>query len=153
MSKIIEQKKTSIASGEGKADKIFLTYLKKLYGSRQAQHHIDIPSNNNDGHTGGSSVDVVKEVMQKCFSRDYDALLFLLDGDILQYDCARLMRKAKERCRKDIRCKIPDRYKCVIAQPCLEGLLLTIYKRMSGIHLAMPVFSKGYRPKQGKAVP
>ena len=26
-------------------------------------------------------------------------------------------------------------------------------KRMSGIHLAMPVFSKGYRPKQGKAVP
>ncbi len=27
------------------------------------------------------------------------------------------------------------------------------HKRMSGIHLAMPVFSKGYRPKQGKAVP
>lgn len=26
-------------------------------------------------------------------------------------------------------------------------------KRMSGIHLAIPVFSKGYRPKQGKVVP
>ena len=27
------------------------------------------------------------------------------------------------------------------------------YKRMSGIHLAIPVFSKGYRPKQGKVAP
>ena len=27
------------------------------------------------------------------------------------------------------------------------------FKRISGIHLAMPVFSKEYRPKQGKAVP
>ena len=26
-------------------------------------------------------------------------------------------------------------------------------KRMSGIHLAIPVFSKGYRLKQGKVVP
>lgn len=26
-------------------------------------------------------------------------------------------------------------------------------KRMSGIHIAIPVFSKGYRPKQGKVVP
>mgnify|MGYP005870186789 CR=1 FL=1 len=26
-------------------------------------------------------------------------------------------------------------------------------KRMSGIHLAIPVFSKGYRQKQGKVVP
>ena len=26
-------------------------------------------------------------------------------------------------------------------------------KRMSGIYLAIPVFSKGYRPKQGKVVP
>ena len=26
-------------------------------------------------------------------------------------------------------------------------------KRMSGIHLAIPVFSKGYRPKQGKVAP
>ena len=26
-------------------------------------------------------------------------------------------------------------------------------KRMSGIHLAVPVFSKGYRPKQGKVAP
>ena len=25
--------------------------------------------------------------------------------------------------------------------------------RMSGIHLAIPVFSKGYRPKQGKVAP
>ena len=40
------------------------------------------------------------------------------------------------------------------------GLMLTAIlaleaevMRMSGIHLAMPVFSKGYRPKQGKAVP
>ena len=28
-----------------------------------------------------------------------------------------------------------------------------IIKRMSGIHLAIPVFSKGYRQKQGKVVP
>ncbi len=28
-----------------------------------------------------------------------------------------------------------------------------LYKRMSGIHLAIPVFSKGYRPKQGKVAP
>ena len=26
-------------------------------------------------------------------------------------------------------------------------------KMMSGIHLAIPVFSKGYRPKQGKVAP
>ena len=26
-------------------------------------------------------------------------------------------------------------------------------KRMSGIHLAIQVFSKGYRPKQGKVAP
>ena len=26
-------------------------------------------------------------------------------------------------------------------------------KRMSGIHIAIPVFSKGYRPKQGKVAP
>ena len=30
---------------------------------------------------------------------------------------------------------------------------LTCNKRMSGIHLAIPVFSKGYRPKQGKVAP
>lgn len=29
----------------------------------------------------------------------------------------------------------------------------TVSKRMSGIHLAIPVFSKGYRPKQGKVAP
>ena len=28
-----------------------------------------------------------------------------------------------------------------------------LLKRMSGIHLAIPVFSKGYRPKQGKVAP
>ena len=28
-----------------------------------------------------------------------------------------------------------------------------LIKRMSGIHLAIPVFSKGYRQKQGKVVP
>ncbi len=28
-----------------------------------------------------------------------------------------------------------------------------VNKRMSGIHLAIPVFSKGYRPKQGKVAP
>ena len=27
------------------------------------------------------------------------------------------------------------------------------YKRMSGIHIAIQVFSKGYRPKQGKVAP
>ena len=26
-------------------------------------------------------------------------------------------------------------------------------KRMSGIYIAIPVFSKGYRPKQGKVAP
>ena len=31
--------------------------------------------------------------------------------------------------------------------------LLNYIKRMSGIHLAIPVFSKGYRPKQGKVAP
>ena len=39
----------------------------------------------------------------------------------------------------------------------LKGYLKTkgvvAYKRMSGIHLAIPVFSKGYRPKQGKVAP
>ena len=29
----------------------------------------------------------------------------------------------------------------------------TYVKRMSGIHLAIQVFSKGYRPKQGKVAP
>ena len=28
-----------------------------------------------------------------------------------------------------------------------------VIKRMSGIHIAIPVFSKGYRPKQGKVAP
>lgn len=120
------QNKSSIASGEGKADKIFLTHLKKLYGSRQAKHSIDIPSNNTDGHTGGSSVDVVKEIMQRCSSRNYDALLVLLDGDILQHDCTTLIQKAKSKCRKDIRHKIPNMYKCIVIHPCLEGLLLNI---------------------------
>ena len=37
---------------------------------------------------------------------------------------------------------------------CGDGLSLRISpKRMSGIHLAIIVFSKGYRPKQGKVVP
>lgn len=31
--------------------------------------------------------------------------------------------------------------------------LQALFKRMSGIHLAIPVFSKGYRLKQGKVVP
>ncbi|WP_205906128.1 hypothetical protein, partial [Desulfovibrio piger] len=31
-----------------------------------------------------------------------------------------------------------------------RGQCLLLPKRMSGIHLAIPVFSKGYRPKQGK---
>ena len=30
---------------------------------------------------------------------------------------------------------------------------IVVSKRMSGIHLAIPVFSKGYRPKQGKVAP
>ena len=33
------------------------------------------------------------------------------------------------------------------------GKSLVSLKRMSGIHLAIPVFSKGYRPKQGKVAP
>lgn len=39
------------------------------------------------------------------------------------------------------------------AENFVKGLSDIYNKRMSGIHLAMPVFSKGYRPKQGKAVP
>ena len=34
-----------------------------------------------------------------------------------------------------------------------EDALYKYNKRMSGIHLAIPVFSKGYRPKQGKVAP
>lgn len=33
------------------------------------------------------------------------------------------------------------------------GFAFSYNKRMSGIHLAIPVFSKGYRPKQGKVAP
>ena len=33
------------------------------------------------------------------------------------------------------------------------ALLLNALKSMSGMHLAVPVFSKGYRPKQGKVAP
>ena len=39
-------------------------------------------------------------------------------------------------------------YKELIHDQGIEAL-----KRMSGIHLAIPVFSKGYRPKQGKVAP
>ena len=34
-----------------------------------------------------------------------------------------------------------------------EGIIGRFTKRMSGIHLAIQVFSKGYRPKQGKVAP
>ena len=34
-----------------------------------------------------------------------------------------------------------------------DALIKYRLKRMSGIHLAIPVFSKGYRLKQGKVVP
>ena len=42
-------------------------------------------------------------------------------------------------------------YACIASS--LAFLLDHIDKRMSGIHLAIPVFSKGYRPKQGKVAP
>ena len=34
-----------------------------------------------------------------------------------------------------------------------ENTVASGIKRMSGIHIAILVFSKGYRPKQGKVVP
>lgn len=34
-----------------------------------------------------------------------------------------------------------------------KAAMAVVAERMSGIHLAIPVFSKGYRPKQGKVAP
>ena len=121
-----EPKNTSLASGEGKADRQFLTYLKDCYAQRDFQHAIHIHSNYKDGHGGGSSIDVAKEALQKCLERDYEAILLLLDSDIAKDDCKTLIQKAKQRFPKRERGKLPKKSKCIFATPCLEALLLKI---------------------------
>ena len=45
------------------------------------------------------------------------------------------------------------RIELILIQAGENNLSIQYTKRMSGIHLAIPVFSKGYRPKQGKVAP
>lgn len=46
-----------------------------------------------------------------------------------------------------------NRARGILIYECKLSTLDALAKRMSGIHLAIPVFSKGYRPKQGKVAP
>lgn len=49
--------KVSFASGEGKADRLFLGYLKDSYSERASGHVITVYNNFANGHSGGSTIE------------------------------------------------------------------------------------------------
>ena len=117
--------KTSIIAGEGKSERIFLEYLKNIYYLRGGGHSIKIHRNNQNGHGGGSTVDVAKEILYRCCSRHYDAIFLLLDSDIAgDVGCRELLKSAKKKGRRIG--EIPNKSKCLKMLPCFEGFMLKI---------------------------
>lgn len=119
--------KTSSIRGEGKAEENFFRYLKQLYTKRQSGHSITIQETHCSGNNGGSSRDVVYNAMSLCNNRDFNAFLFVLDGDILNGDtCYKLYELSKKKHCRQLRKKIPLQYRCIFIFPCFENLLLKI---------------------------
>lgn len=125
--------KCTLISGEGKADRLFLEYLKRLYQNRDSTNIVQVYKNNKDGHSGGSSVDTIREVMCACGNRgrEYDGIILLLDDDIVSAKPADLYKIALNKCPRSFRSKIPNNYKFIFLEPCLEGLYLDI---LEGLH-------------------
>lgn len=126
-------KKTSIIAGEGKSEKIFLEYLKTLYWTNDGKHVVKIYKNIQEGHGGGSSINVAGEVMNQFGCLPRDAIVLLLDQDIAgDLSCTDIKQQAIKRCR--YKSVIPkDRIKCIMMLPCFEGFILRILgKKISG---------------------
>lgn len=122
-------KKVTLISGEGKADRNFLNYLKTLYCARDSGHVIHVYQNNAPGHAGGSSRDVIKETMLACcnYGRSYDAFVVILDRDICPTtDQGRLYSDAVNTLKPAFRTQIPGNFRFIFLDPCLEGFLLDI---------------------------
>jgi len=120
-----QQNKTSFITGEGIADRIFLTYLKDLYTERSIGHRITVHQASNPNISGGSSKTVMRNALLSCCkSSAFDAVVVLLDSDIMTVPCCELYSTAKRTVNKQKRHMIPSRYACIMANPCLEGLLL-----------------------------
>lgn len=119
-------KKTSIIAGEGKSEKIFLEYLKSIYWIKGGQHSVSVHKNIQEGHGGGSSINVAGEVMNQFGCLPRDAIVLLLDEDIAgDLSCTDITRQALKRCR--YKSVIPkDRIKCIMMRPCFEGFILRI---------------------------
>ncbi|MFI3270585.1 MAG: hypothetical protein R3Y11_00545 [Pseudomonadota bacterium] len=113
--------------GEGKADKKFLGYLKMLYRNQQTTISVTIGRAYVEGN-GGSSYDVVlKAARVAC--KDYDKLYVLLDSDILTNSCDEiidLVKKSRGAKSLGLHSLKAGTYSCIIAIPCLEGLLLSL---------------------------
>lgn len=124
----LHTKKCTLISGEGKADRLFLEYLKGLYQTRESTNIVQVYKNNKDGHSGGSSIDTIREVMCACGNRgrEYDAITLLLDYDIVGSAPSELYKIALKKCPRSFRSKIPNNYKLIFLKPCLEGLYLDI---------------------------
>lgn len=122
-------RKVILISGEGKADRNFLLYLKKLYCARDSDPVIKVHQNDSPGHSGGSSIEVIKEVMKACCNqgRQYDSFVAILDSDICTCTNQRdLYSEAKKELPKSYRPRVPTKYKFILLEPCLEGLILDI---------------------------
>lgn len=118
-------------SGEGKADRNFLKYLHAIYCHKSKRNHcITIHQNNNEGHTGGSSVDTIVETMCACDGREYDNLVVLLDGDITKGKTSQaLLSGGRAKVSKRVSSSIPKNCGCIIVSPCLEAMLLGIVEQ------------------------
>lgn len=119
-------KKTSTIAGEGKSEKIFLEYLRALYWMKGGQHFVHIHKNIQQGHGGGSSIDVASEVMNQFCRLPRDGIVLLLDKDIAgELSCHDITQQAIKRCR--YKSVIPrDKIKCIMMYPCFEGFILRI---------------------------
>lgn len=138
---------TSFVSGEGKADRLFLEYLKSLYTSRDSGHKITVHKNNKTSHSGGSTIDVIKETMTTSANkgRSYDAFVCLLDKDIAgNQPHPALYKAAKAKCSSVFKHSIPRWYRFIFAEPCLEGLYLQILQgsRPSSTSACKELFEK-----------
>lgn len=120
---------TSIIAGEGKSERIFLTYLKNIYWSKEGKHIVTIHKNIQEGHGGGSSIDVAREVMNQFGARLYGAIVLLLDSDVAQnIKPSDICTKALSKCR--YRHVVPkDKVKCIMMSPCFEGFILKILEK------------------------
>jgi len=117
--------KTSFITGEGIADRIFLSYLKSLYIERNIGHKITVNTASDSDRSGGSPQEVMRNALLACSkTAGYDAVVVLLDGDVKPASCEDLYLTAKKHISLEARKKIPSIYACIVANPCLEGLLL-----------------------------